>query len=174
MFWKGLGYAFGAFLTAFQIYEDRSVWDMRTFIVYHSEHHLNTEKVGKEIAQVLDADFVKAQSAASENISNYDLFGFGSGIYHGQFHRKLYDFVKKLHVPQGTKAFIFSTTGSKAYADRAHQSFQSVLVEKGFTVVGEYTCLGFDTALSSEGINRGRPNAEDLTEARSFAANLRS
>jgi len=147
---------------------------MRTLIVYHSEHHMNTEKIAREMAQVLDADLEKAQSVKAENASNYDFFGFGSGIYHGQFHRELYDVVKKLHVPQGTKAFIFSTTGSKTYAARAHKSFQPVLEEKGFTVVGEYTCLGFDTALSSEGINRGRPNAEDLNEARSFAESLKS
>jgi len=50
----------------------------------------------------------------------------------------------------------------------------TLLKEKGFEVVGEFSCLGFDTALSSKGINIGRPNADDLKAAERFAENLRN
>jgi flavodoxin len=147
---------------------------MKTLIVYHSEHHMNTEKVARDMSQVLGANLVTAKIAQGENISDYDLIGFGSGIYHGQFHKDLCAFVENLMVPKGTRAFLFSTTGSKSYAQRAHREFQKMLEKKGFTVVGEFICLGFDTALSSEGINKGHPNEQDLEKARSFASGMRA
>ena len=45
---------------------------------------------------------------------------------------------------------------------------KSALEEQGFKVIGEFSCLGFDTALSSEGINKGRPNNQDIAEAEEF------
>jgi flavodoxin len=134
---------------------------------------MNTEKVAREMSGVLDAALVTPKRASGENISDYDLIGFGSGIYHGRFHGDLHDFVRSMQVPKGNRAFLFSTTGSKSYADRAHREFRSMLEERGFNVVGEYSCLGFDTALSSEGINKGHPNGNDLKEARSFASSLK-
>jgi flavodoxin len=147
---------------------------MKTLIVYHSEHHMNTEKVAREMSQVLGANLVTAKIAPGEHISDYDLIGFGSGIYYGKFHEDLCAFVESVQVPEGTRAFLFSTTGSKSNADRAHQEFHKTLAEKGFTVVGEFACLGFDTALSSEGINKGHPNEQDLEEARSFASGMKA
>ena len=44
----------------------------------------------------------------------------------------------------------------------------------GFEMVGEYSCFGFDTALSPDGINRGRPNEEDIRAAREFAERLKT
>jgi len=146
---------------------------MKTLIVYHSEHHMNTEKVAREMSGVLEATLVTPKIASGENISDYDLTGFGSGIYYGRFHDDLYAFVRSAQIPKGTRVFLFSTTGSKSYADRAHREFRSMLEERGFNVVGEYSCLGFDTALSSEGINRGHPNEQDLKQARSFASSLK-
>jgi flavodoxin len=146
---------------------------MKTLIVYHSEHHMNTEKVAREMSGVLDATLVTPKIASGETISDFDLIGFGSGIYHGRFHESLYDFARRMQAPVGTRVFLFSTTGSKSYANRAHREFRSMLEEKGLNVVGEYSCLGFDTALSSEGINKGHPNEEDLKEARFFASGLK-
>jgi flavodoxin len=146
---------------------------MKTLIVYHSEHHMNTEKLAREMSTALDANLVPAKNAPVENISDYDLVGFGSGIYNGRFHGGLYTFAESVQAPEGMKAFLFSTTGSKSYADRAHRDFRSLLEKRGFTVSGEFSCLGFDTALSPEGINKGRPNEQDLKEARSFAEGLK-
>ncbi len=147
---------------------------MKTLVIYHSEHHGNTEKIAKTISTALNTELLRSQNIDIDNIHEYDLIGFGSGIYYGKFHQDVYSFVDKLPEQGEKKSFIFSTTGSKAYSDRAHDSFKLKLKEKGFKVIGEFSCPGFDTALSSEGINKGRPNADDLKAAEQFAKNLRN
>ncbi|KPJ82164.1 MAG: hypothetical protein AMS17_19100 [Spirochaetes bacterium DG_61] len=146
---------------------------MKVLIIYHSEHHGNTEKIAKVISSALDAELIKSQNIDIDNVDQYDLIGFGSGIYHGSFHQDVHSFIDTLPEQVGKKSFVFSTTGSKAYSARAHETFKSKLKEKGFEVIGEFSCLGFDTALSSEGINKGRPNAEDLKAAKEFAKGLK-
>ncbi len=108
------------------------------------------------------------------DLTLYDVVGFGSGIYNGRFHQNMYQLIAKFSNQKGKKAFLFSTTGSMSYSARAHEQFKTELQGKGFKVIGEFSCPGFDTALSSEGINRGRPNAEDLKNAEKFAQAIRS
>ncbi len=146
---------------------------MKPLIIYHSEHHGNTEKIAKVISTTLDAELLKSQNTKRKNIDSYELIGFGSGIYYGKFHQDLYSFIHNLPEQKGKKSFIFSTTGSKSYSEKAHKSFKASLVEKGFNVIGEFSCLGFDTALSAEGINKGRPSTDDFHEAAQFAKNLK-
>jgi len=145
---------------------------MKTLILFHSEHHGNTEKVAKVIGDVLGAEPVPASDLHSVRSNEYDLVGFGSGIYYGKFHDSLYRAVEDLADQNGKKVFLFSTTGSKTYSMRAHEAFKAFLVSKGFIVVGEFSCLGFDTALSAEGINKGKPDASDLKAAETFAEGL--
>ena len=145
---------------------------MKTLILFHSEHHGNTKKVADVIGKTLGAEPVPAPELHSRKADEYDLVGFGSGIYYGKFHDSLYRAVEDLTDQKGKKAFVFSTTGSKTYSMRAHEAFKAFLVGKGFTVVGEFSCLGFDTALSAEGINKGKPDTSDLKAAEKFAKGL--
>ena len=145
---------------------------MKTLIIYHSEHHMNTKKIANVIAPVLDAALVISPDINITDIQEHDLIGFGSGIYYGKFHESLHNWVDSLSQQDGKKAFLFSTTGSKTNSERAHERFRSLLLEKGFEVIGDFSCLGFDTALSSDGINKGRPNTDDLKEAEQFAESL--
>lgn len=146
---------------------------MKVIIMYHSEHHGNTRKLADIISGELDATVVSSEQARGLDIREYDLVGFGSGIYYGDFHKLMYKFLSHLPQQQGRKAFLFSTTGSKTYSERAHNKFTASLREKGFDIIGEYSCLGFDTALSAEGINKGHPTADELKQAREFAAALK-
>jgi flavodoxin len=134
---------------------------------------MNTKKIAEVMATVLNAVQVRSQDVYSTDIREYDLVGIGSGVYHGKFHENLYNWVYSLPKQDGKKAFIFSTTGSKASGERAHEHFAAVLKERGFKVIGSFSCLGFDTALSPAGINRGRPNASDLKDAEEFARHLK-
>ncbi|MBN2323184.1 MAG: flavodoxin [Spirochaetes bacterium] len=145
---------------------------MKTLILYHSEHHGNTKKIADVIAKTLGAETVPASGFHFSSIDEYDLIGFGSGIYYSRFHDSLYRVVESLPAQNGKKAFLFSTTGSKTYSMCAHESFKALLADKGFAISGEFSCLGFDTALSEEGINRGKPDAADLKAAERFAKGL--
>ena len=48
----------------------------------------------------------------------------------------------------------------------------ALIEEKGFEIIGEFSCLGFDTALTKEGINKGRPNKQDIKDAEDFIINI--
>jgi len=141
---------------------------MKTLIIYHSEHHGNTKEVAEVIAEVLDADlFPSNQKIDSLNL--YDLVGFGSGIYYGKFHEDIYRLIENLPYQNAKNCFIFSTAGSKSYSLRGHSNIKEELNKKGFNIAGEFSCLGYDTALTAKGINHGRPDKNDLILAKNFA-----
>ena len=141
---------------------------MKILILYHSEHHGNTEKIARAMAEKVDAVILKAANVSPEDFDIYDTFGFGSGVYSGRLHSELSEILGKLPQQDNKKAFIFSTTGSKTYSSIAHDRFRPELEGKGFKIIGEFSCLGFDTALTKEGINKGKPNKQDIKDAEDF------
>ena len=141
---------------------------MKVLIIYHSEHHQNTEKIAKVMAAKVGAEAIKAEDVNPMDISDYDILGFGSGVYNGRLHGELSEIIDKLSYQNDKKSFIFSTTGSITYSKLAHDRFRPLLIKKGFKIIGEFSCLGFDTALTREGINKGRPDKQDLENAENF------
>jgi flavodoxin len=57
---------------------------MKTLIVVYSYHHNNTQKVAEVFAKVLDAQIETPQQINPEELQDYDLVGFGSGIDTGK------------------------------------------------------------------------------------------
>lgn len=148
---------------------------MRTLIIYVSVHHKNTEKVAKVLAKTLKTDLVDLCQKDVKSIENYDLIGFGSGIYMWKHHRLIIDFVNKLS-KTNKKVFIFSTAGAPPFLSFIqHKTLKNKLIEKGFDIVGELCLPGWDTygvfGLFG-GFNRGRPNKDDLQKVKEFAKNL--
>ncbi|OAA88795.1 flavodoxin family protein [Clostridium coskatii] len=146
---------------------------MKKLVVYESIHHSNTEKIGKIIAECLNADLVKADDINTNTLNDYDLIGFGSGIYYGKFHKNIVELIDKLSTLSGKKAFIFSTSGQGK--NKYNNLIEQKLKEKGFEVVGSFACKGYDTFGPFKifgGIAKGRPNNEDLQNAKEFAQNL--
>jgi len=148
---------------------------MKSLLICFSYHHNNTEKIANVIAKVLDAQIKTPQDINPEELQAYDLIGFGSGIYGAQHHKVLLDLADKL--PQGTnlKAFIFSTSGTNWEAEKNHLLLRDKLQSKGYMVVDEFSCLGFNTNSFLKylgGMNKGRPNAVDLKHAEEFAQTL--
>lgn len=145
----------------------------RTLILVKSVHHLNTEKVARAIAEVFAADIMSPDDAAHDAATNYDLVGFGSGIYFGRFHSTMRHWVNHAESPTAAKpAFIFSTAGLPFLGWLWHWSFRKQLSRHGYQVIGEFTCRGFDTVGPLRfvwGLNRGHPNKRDLDRAVDFA-----
>jgi flavodoxin len=54
---------------------------MKSLIVLFSYHHNNIRKVAEAIAEILGAPIKSPQETSPEELSQYDLVGFGSGIY---------------------------------------------------------------------------------------------
>ncbi|MFX0097110.1 MAG: flavodoxin family protein [Candidatus Hodarchaeota archaeon] len=151
----------------------------KSLIIYKSVFHGNTEKVAKAMAEVLNAELVEPHEIGADNLLKYDLIGLGSGIYNIKHHEDVLNFVDELPKMEGKKAFIFSTSGLRSI--RIFHSFnkhlEKRLLEKGFNIIGKFSCRGYDNnglLRLIGGINRGRPNENDLEKARRFARNLKA
>ena len=64
---------------------------MKSLLVLFSYHHKNTEKIANVFAKVLDAQIEMPQQINPEELQEYSLIGFGSGIYGAKHHRILLD-----------------------------------------------------------------------------------
>jgi flavodoxin len=151
---------------------------MKSLLVLVSYHHNNTEKIAKVFAKVLDAEIKTPMQINVEELQEYDLVGFGSGIYDGKHHNLLLDLADKLPQFTNRKAFLFSTsgiTGEEKIAED-HSTLKEKLQSKGYMIVDEFQCVGFNTNSFLKifgGINKGRPNAEDLKNAEEIAVYLK-
>jgi flavodoxin len=161
---------------------------MKSLLIVFSYHHNNTEKIAKVFAKVLDAQVKSPQETGFDELKEYDLIGFGAGIDSGKHYRELLDFADGLPQVTDTKAFIFSTCGAPMkfmeldraeftrYVAKNHSSLRKKLQSKGYMIVDEFSCAGFNTNSLNKlfgGINKGRPNSEDLKHAEEFAMNLK-
>jgi len=145
---------------------------MKTLIIYQSVHQMNTEKVAKAMAEAINADLRKVGEVEPAMLAEYDIIGFGSGIFFGKHHETLLKFVSGLP-RQGKAAFIFSTSGGALKI--MHRDLRAALMQKGFAIKGEFTCPGFEKYGIFNligGFRKGRPNAKDLEKARAFAKGL--
>ena len=158
----------------------------KTLLVLFSYHHKNTEKIAKVFAHVLDAPIKTPQEVNPKDLDTYDLVGFGSGIDSGKHYKPLLDLAGKLPVVRNRRAFIFSTCGAPfslfgkagihAEVLKNHTALRTILQSKGYLVIDEFGCAGFNTNSFLRffgGINKDRPNAEDLKQAEEFAQNLK-
>ena len=149
-----------------------------SLLVLYSYHHKNTEKIAKVFAKELDAQIKTPQQINPEELQMYNLIGFGSGIYGEKHHKLLLDLADKLPQVTNRKAFIFSTSAmqGKAKVAKDHLLLREKLQRKGYMIVDEFSCKGFNTNSFMKyfgGMNKGRPNAEDLKHAEEFAQNLK-
>ena len=158
---------------------------MNALVVVFSYHHLNTEKVAQACAKTLSATVVHPSEISAETVSPYNLVGFGSGIYNGQHHPDLLALVDRLSSTSTAKAFLFSTNGvparfmnqdaQQAYIDQHHATLREHVHAKGYKIIDEFTCPGYNTNSFLRylgGLNRHHPDATDLNRAETFAARL--
>ena len=151
---------------------------MKSLLVVYSYHQMNTEKVAKVFAQVLDAPLKTPQETDPKETQDYDLVGFGAGIDSAKHYKPLLDFADKLPEVDSKKAFIFSTAAlsNEKKWGKDHSCLREKLESKGYVIVDEFQCKGFNTNSFMKyfgGMNRGRPNAKDLKKAEEFAQNLK-
>jgi len=151
---------------------------MKCLLIVYSYHHNNTQKIAEVFAKVLGAETVKPQQTDPKELENYDLIGFGAGIDSGKHYKTLLDFADQLPNVNGKKAFIFSTSGisNSKYKNKIHTELREKLLAKGYLIVDEFNCHGFNTnsfLKAFGGMNKGKPDAEDLKNAEDFVLNLK-
>jgi flavodoxin len=146
---------------------------MKTLLVLYSYHHHNTEKIAKVFANVIDAEIKTPQEIKPEELQDYDLVGFGSGIYSAKHHESLLELADELPKVNNKNAFIFSTAGitGESKKTKDHTILREKLESKGYIIIDEFQCKGFNTNSFLKlfgGMNKGRPNAHDLKNAEEF------
>jgi flavodoxin len=156
----------------------------KVLIICESIHHENTLKIAKIISNELNADLKKPLEIKPNIILKYDLIGFGSGIYNDKHHNNILNLIDKLPNKTNKKSFIFSTSGVpvsilgekflKNYSNKAHLTIKEKL--KNFEIIGEFISPGFNTNKFLKyfgGLNKKRPNKQDLESAKNFAITLK-
>ena len=151
---------------------------IKSLLILYSYHHMNTEKVAKVFARVLDAKIKTPQQVETKDLKEYDLVGFGAGIDGGKHYKPVLDFADKLPQVDNKKSFIFSTAAltKDKKRDEDHSALREKLESKGYQIVDEFQCKGFNTNSFMRflgGMNRGRPNAKDLKNAEEWAQKLK-
>lgn len=153
----------------------------RAVMILASARGGNTEKVAWAMAPALGARILPPAEAKTADLSAFAIVGFGSGIIDQAHHTALLSFVDSLPPQNGRKAFIFSTSGvSRQFAlkhdiDDPHDLLRGKLVQKGFSIEGEFNCAGFNANSFLKifgGMNKGKPNQQDLARAEAFARGL--
>ncbi|MDD5668998.1 MAG: VIT1/CCC1 transporter family protein, partial [Candidatus Omnitrophica bacterium] len=147
---------------------------MRVLIICHSTKTGNTDKIGRVMAECLNARLVKPSEFNALNIQDYDLIGLGSGIFFGKHHSAILQIAEKLPRFGKPDIFIFSTAGISLFS--WHKTLRTLLHDKRYRVVAEFSCTGFDSygvfgILG--GINKGKPGNKEIEKAMEFALGLR-
>ena len=125
-------------------------------------------KIAEAMAEAAPITIVDVDDAERYNVRNYDIIGYGSGIYAGKFGKKILN-----HVDNNTadlkNVFLFSTSGTGK--EKYNESLVDYLNQSGKNVLGSFACKGlckwFIFALVG-GIAKGHPNMEDFESAQVF------
>ncbi len=145
----------------------------KTAIVYASTHHGNTRKVVEAIAKEFEVDLIDATTTREKDLNGYDLIGFASGIYAAQFHQQVKNFAQ-INLPQNKKIFYIMTSAmNRDFSKSMEQSVST----KNATVVGKFTCHGYNTFGPFKlvgGTSKGHPDETDLQNAVEFFRNISS
>ena len=155
--------------------------ECRVLLILASAPGGSTEKIALAMARASGARILSPAEATEAALSPYPIVGFGSGIVDQAHLKALLSLVDGLPPQEGRKAFLFSTSGvSRQFAlkhkiDDPHTPLRRKLEEKGFAVAGEFNCAGFNANSFLKffgGMNKGKPDAEDLARAEAFARGL--
>ena len=151
---------------------------MKSLIVCVSKSHGNTRRVAERMAEVLDAEVVDAESVDPEKLCEYDLVGFGSGIYYMTFDSRIPALIRRLPQVNGIHAFTFFTSGAREiplvdYTKPVRNRLESQRVCRYSTRSPAAASTRSGRSRFIGGINRGRPDDHDLGRAAAFAERIR-
>ena len=140
---------------------------MKTVIVTASVHHGNTRKLVDAIAKEFEVDIVDVVEVKEKDLTEYDLIGFASGVYGFNLHQTIISFAAA-NLPADKKIFLMTTSAmNKDFS----QSFMQAIEGKNATVVGKFSCHGYNTFGPFKlvgGTSKGHPDEKDIADAIAF------
>lgn len=143
---------------------------MKVLIITASNHMGNTRKIAEAMAEAApDVTVVDVEHARDYTFRDFDIIGFGSGVYFGKPDTKIVKLLEGI-CDKKAYAFTFSTSGADDFK-KCNGALADLLKKKNKIVLGEFGCRGFDKFFIFKlfgGLNKGRPNADDLKDAQKF------
>ena len=146
--------------------------DVRTIIIYRSKHHGNTKKlVDAVVAAHPEVDTLDVATLGKKeypDLSPYHIICFASGIYYGKFDKDILRVAQECLRDGDNVIALMTYGGSNKFNGR---DLDGICRLKMATFVTAYGCPGFDTYGPFKfvgGMNKGRPNEEDIQGAVDF------
>ena len=142
---------------------------MKILLIIKSTHQQNTLKIAEAMSEVAPLTVVELENVKNYHLSDYDIVGFGSGIYYGKHDKELIDFVQTL-CDKPAYSFVISTSGTNNY-QKYNKALVKLLESKNKTVLGKFGCKGLDKFFIFKlfgGLNKGHPNEADFDSAQQF------
>ena len=145
---------------------------VRTVILYRSKHHGNTKKlVDAVVAAHPDIDVIDVASLGKKDLpdlSSYHIICFASGIYYGKFDKDVLRIAQECLRDGDNVIALMTYGGSSKFNGRDLDGICRLKLASFHTAYG---CPGYDTYGPFKlmgGMNKGRPNAEDIQGAVDF------
>ncbi len=147
---------------------------MKSLVIYYSTYKNHTEKIAEIFAKRMNADMINLKKTKEILIDDYDLIGFGSGVYKESMAPQIYSFVERLNL-KNKGVFVFSTSG--AGMKHYNNKLIKLLEEKGSSCKGSFACKGsfvsrdFSDNRIFDFMSRfalGHPNDKDFRKAEEF------
>ena len=146
--------------------------EIKTVILYRSKHHGNTEKLVRAVADAHpEVDLIDVSTLGKKeypDLSAYTIIGFASGIYYGNLDADVRRIAQEC-LRDGDNVIAFITYGGENKFNA--RDLDTICRLKYATLVSVYGCPGFDTMGPFKlvgGMNKGRPNEEDIAGAVAF------
>ncbi|WP_017414169.1 flavodoxin domain-containing protein [Clostridium tunisiense] len=147
---------------------------MKSLIIYCSSYKGNTEKIAEVFAKITKAELINLKNCKDIKIEEYDLIGFGAGVYKESMSPQLLSYVDKLNL-KNKKVFVFSTSG--VGLTFYNKKLIKLLTSKGAICKGSFACKG--SFVSKDFSNnkifeimskfaKGHPNYKDFERAENF------
>ncbi len=140
---------------------------MKSVIIYYSSHHGNSKKLAEYLAERYGCEAYSVRDAARLELAAYDAVLFVSGVYALAMGKSLIEYIEENRdALKGIRIGLALTSGMQLA--RFITSAVEIFEKNELEVSETFQCKGYDTfgplALFG-GINRNRPDQEDLEEA---------
>ncbi|MGM0446434.1 MAG: flavodoxin domain-containing protein [Bacillota bacterium] len=155
---------------------------MKSLIIYHSKYKNNTKKIAQVFADKVDSELININDMNDVKIEDYDLIGFGSGVYRENLSPKIFKLAKKMNLTD-KNVFVFSTSGIGM--NFYNKKLIKFLKSKGAVVKNNFACKGSFVAkeVTDSGLfnimfailgklSQGHPDDKDLKNAKTFIENV--
>lgn len=136
---------------------------MADYAVFVDSHGGNTRKVADAIAEELGISVGEITASASDDAK---VLFLGSGTYGGKPGEAMTKFIGS-GTFSGRKVALFGTSGGDGGAEKMIAVMADALKQNGATILGSWHCPGKFLVM-----NWGRPNKEDLDNAKKFARGM--